>query len=332
MSACKIVCSTGPIAIMVSNETSTSDLVMGSSPTSFILADSTLRVLIAVAIIVLAVMVIRAVIYKKELHEGLHKYHYWFVANLMVCDIVTAITVNPLYITLYVAKMSASVLYTVHCGYSLAVIYIAPISSGFMVVNLAIDAALAVTYPFRYKVIMNKRKAVIMVAIAWLLGAAFTLPISASPLLDVEVDDLQLCPHDLTAFLALPVVRLATAIAIIALNIYLCWVTINVTMKHRCLVGVAGRNTNTKKSLRKQIKKYKAAIGPCVTLLLIIVTDGILRVIRIVLVVVAINKGFIHDDAFKLIFNLATWMEFIIHPMVYGLMLRKICRVLFCKK
>lgn len=332
MSVCKIeCCSTAPMKIMANNETSTSDLVMISSSTSFILADSVLRVLIAVAIIALAIMVIRAVIYKKDLREGLHKYHYWFVANLMVCDIITAITVNPLYIALHVAKFFASDSYTVHCGYSLAVLYIAPISTGFMVVNLAIDMALAVTYPFRYMVIMNMRKAIAMVAFAWLLGATFTLPISASPVLDVEVDDLQLCPNDFTAFLALPIVRLATAVAIIALNIYLCLVTIKITVKHRRLVEVAGRNTSTKKSLKKQIKKYKAAVRPCVTLLAIIVCDGILRVVRIVLAVIAINIGFIDNYAFKLIFVLATWMEFIIHPMAYGLMLRKFYHVIFCR-
>jgi len=317
---------------MVNNETSTSDLVKVSSSTSFILADSTMRVLIGAIIIVLAIMVIRAVIYNKDLHEGLHKYHYWFVANLMVCDIVIAITVTPLYIALYIAKLFGSDSYTVHCGYSMAALYIAPTASGFMVVNLAIDMALAVTYPFRYMAIMNMRKAITMVALAWLLGAAFTLPMSFSPVLDVEVDDLQLCPRDLTALLALPAVRLVTAAAIISLNIYLCWSTIKVTLKRKRLVEVAGRNTNTKKSLREQIRKYKAAIHPCVTLLLIIVTDGILRVARIVLAVLATNNGFIDDDAFKVIFTMATWMEYIIHPMAYGLMLRKVVHVILCKK
>ena len=315
---------------MTTNTTSIIDSVMGSSSQSFILADSTVRIIIVLVIIKLATVVISTIINKKDLHEGLHKYHYWFVANLMVCDIITAITINPTYIALYAAKLFSSSSHKVHCGYLLAFLYIAPVSSGFMVVNLAIDEALAVTYPFRYKVIMNKRKAIAMVAIAWLLGAAFTLPLSASPLLDVEVDDLQMCPNNLAALLALPIIRFATAIAIIILNIYLCSIVIKVTVKHRRLIEVAGRDTRTKKSLNKQIKKYKAAIGPCVTLLLIIVADGILRVARIVLIVIAINNGLVHDDVFRLIFTLATWMEYIIHPMVYGFMLRKVYRM--CKK
>jgi len=291
------------------------------------IAHSLVSLMVLFAVTVPAFMVVATVIR----NNSLYKYHYWFVANLMACDIITAITVNPLYIALYVAKLFASDSYTVHCGYSLAVLYIAPISTGFMVVNLAIDMALAVTYPFKYMVIMNMRKAIAMVGFAWLLGAVFTLPISASPVLDVEVDDLQLCPTDFTAFLALPIIRLATAIAIIVLNIYLCLVTIKVTVKHRRLVEVAGRNTSTKKSLKKQIKKYKAAVRPCVTLLAIIVCDGILRVVRIVLAVIAINIGFIDNDIFKLIFVLATWMEFIIHPMAYGLMLRKFYHAIFCR-
>ena len=69
---------------------------------------------------------------------------------------------------------------------ALGTIYIPPVCSGFMVVNSAIDAALATTFPLDYENIMTKTKAVIMVIAAWIMAASLTLPLTANPELDVK--------------------------------------------------------------------------------------------------------------------------------------------------
>ncbi len=128
---------------------------------TFMVTESIIRLIIIAAITIPAVMVIAVIIRKKELH----KYHYWFVINLMICNIITALVINPFYMVLYSIKLFSTAKASVHCGYVFAFLFIAPISSGFMVLNLAIDAVLAITYPLKYEDLMTKTKAIMMVAI-----------------------------------------------------------------------------------------------------------------------------------------------------------------------
>lgn len=293
----------------------------------FITADSILRLIIITAITIPAAMVIAVVIWKKELH----KYHYWFVINLMICDIVTAITINPFYIVLYLIKLFGTTKALVHCGYTFAFLYIAPLCSGFMVLNLAIDAVLAITYPLKYDTLMTKTKAIIMVAIAWILAASLTLPLIASPDLDVVVDNLSSCPFNIGAFLVLPIIRIFIATSIIGFTIYLYWKLFRIRQKLKCLVEVSAREpSSTTQNLKARMKKYRSFARLSITLLLIIVIDGLLRVLRVIIGILASQNDFLNDNFFRLFFSLATWAEYINHPVVYGLMLREVYQV-FCK-
>ena len=106
------------------------------------------------------------------------------------------------------------------CNVTLGIIYIPPVCGRFMLLNLIIDAALAISYPLDYENIMSKTKAVTMVVIAWISAGCLTLPLMANPELDITVDDLSLCPYNISVFLVLPIVRLLTAFAIIGM--YTC--------------------------------------------------------------------------------------------------------------
>lgn len=290
--------------------------------------DSVMRLAIIAVITIPAVMVIGVIIYKKELH----KYHYWFVANLMVCDVVTALTINPSYIILYLIKIFATTKVTVHCGRMFGFLYIAPISSGLMVVNLAIDAFLSIKYPLKYQNLMTKSKAIIMVIIAWMLAASLTLPLIFSPTLNVETEDLSSCPHNITAFLVLPVIRVILAIAIIGFNIYLYWKVFKTKQTLRCLVEVSATKYSIKtQNLKARMKKYMSFARLSTTLLLIIVIDGVLRVLRVMSAIIAEQNDLVDNYTFKLFFSLATWAEYINHPVVYGLMMREVYQTVLCQ-
>ena len=296
--------------------------------TAYMLTDSVLRLITMAAVTIPAVTVIAVIIHKKTLH----KFHYWFVINLMICDIITALTINPFYIALYLIKLFSTAKLSVHCGYMFAFLYIAPISSGFMVLNLTIDAVLAITYPLKYGDLMTKNKVVIMVAIAWMLAASLTLPLIASPNLDVEVDDLSSCPYTISGLLVLPFVRIVMAIAIIGFNIYLYWRFFKARQKLKCLVEVSTEECSSKtKNLKARMKKYKLFARLSITLLLIMVVDGLLRVLRVISSIIAVEHDFVNDLSFMLFFSLATWAEYINHPVVYGLMLREVYQSVFCK-
>ena len=295
---------------------------------TFIVIHSVICLIVVAAVTIPASVVIGVIIHKKELH----KYHYWFVVNLMISNIITALTVNPVYLVLYLIKLFSTTKASINCGYALAFLYIAPISSAFMVLNLAIDAVLAITYPLKYEKLMTKTKAILMVVIAWMLAASFTLPLVASPELDVEVDDFSLCPNRVNIFLALPVVRVGMAVMIIGINIYLYWKVFKAKQKLKCLVEVSTREcSSTTKDLRARMKKYKSFVRLSVTLLLIVVVDGLLRILRVMAAIVATENDVIDNNVFKILFNLATWIEYINHPVVYGLMLREVYKTVFCK-
>ena len=295
---------------------------------SYLLADSIMRLIIVAAITIPAVMVITVIIRKTKLH----KFHYWFVINLMICDVITALVINPFYVVPYLVKLFSNAKLMMHCGYVFAFLYIAPISSGLMVLNLTVDAVLAIAFPLRYEDLMTKTKAIVMVAMAWMLAASLTLPLIASPELDVTVDNLSLCPYNIEAFLVLPMVRIVMAVAIIGFNIYLYWKLFKTRQQLKCLIEVSTRESNSKTlMIRSQMKKYKLFTRLSVTLLLIIVVDGLLRILRVISVIIASQNDFIGNEYFRLFFNLATWAEYINHPVVYGLMLREVYQSVFCK-
>ena len=294
--------------------------------TAFYLASSLVLFIAIIAITTPATAVIITIVRKRDLH----KYHYWFVANLMVCDILTAICYAPLHITLNLLKALKIARVFVSCNVVFGITYIPPVCSSFMVVNSAIDAALAITFPLKYENIMTKAKAIIMVVFAWIISASITLPLIASPELDEKVDDLHSCQHTISALLVLPFVRFFTAFTIIGFNIYLYWLTFRAKVKLKSLVIDSHNPDDAVNSLQTLMKKYKSLVRLSVTLLLIIIVDGVLRIIRLILAVTAVKYDFHDSNVFLLIFFIATWVEYINHPVAYGLMLRQVRQGICC--
>ena len=308
------------------NVSGTEDPSLGERSTAFYLASSLISFIVTFAIMIPATAVIFTIVRNRDLH----KYHYWFVANLMVCDILRALGYAPLFITLNLLKVLKIAKVNVSCNVVYGTIYIPPVCSGFMVINSAIDAALAITFPLDYENIMTKTKAVIMVIVAWIMAASFNLPLIASPELDTKEDDLSSCPYAFSAFMVINVIRIITAFAIIGFNIYLYWSTFRAKLKLKSLVTDCSRPDDRVNSLRALIKKYKSLVRLSITLLLIIVIDGVLRVIRIILIVIATYYGFIDSSVFYVIISVTIWVEHINHPVVYGLMLREMRQGICC--
>ena len=292
------------------NASGADDIPIGDRSSAFYLCSALVSFIAILAITVPATVVIITIAYKRDLH----RYHYWFVVNLMVYDILSVLSVAPFHIALDLLKLLKVGKAMISCNVLFGIFYIPPVCSGFMVVNLAIDAALAITFPLKYENIMTKPKAVTMVVIAWVLAAFFTLPLLVSPELDEEVNDVYSCPYDIGTFLVLPVVRIFTAFTIIGFNIYLYWSTFKIKLKQKNLV----MDFYTPQSMANAwMKKYKSYVRLSVTLLLIII-------VRLVLAVIADYHGFSDNSVYSLIFLVAIWAEYVNHPVVYGLMLREV--------
>lgn len=285
----------------------------------YLLASLLVQLIGSVAIIVPATVVIATIIYQKLFCKP----HYCFVFSLMVCDIIIALTFALLHSFLYVYNQFAPVKATVSC-YVESFFYIAPVASGFMVVNLTIDATLAVTYPLTYKKLMTKTKVFVLCLLAWLLAASLTLPSLSNPSLDVEVVDLCLCPHTLTLHIPFLIGRFVTGVLVVVLSTYLYWSVYKAKRKFNYLTG----NDSTSQSL---VVKLKKNIRFSITLLLIVTVDCSLRILQPAMSVILMYFDLMEMPTGTVILVSMSWVEYIDHPVVYGLMLHDVYKSLCCK-
>lgn len=285
----------------------------------YLLALLLVQLMGSAAVIVPAVVVIATIISRRLLSKS----HYGFVVCLMICDIITVLPFSLFHSALYLYSYFTSTKATVSC-YLLSFFYIAPVASGFMVVNLTIDAALAMTYPLKYRKWMTRTKVIALSILAWILAAFLTLPSLASSSLDEEVEDLHICPPTVTPFLPLLVGRFTTAVLVIVLSAYLYWSAYKTKKKIKCLTR---RNSNNQSLIVKLQKNTRLSI----TLLLIVTVDCILRIARPVMSIVVGYVGFYETPAFLVVLAGTSWVEFINHPVVYGLMLHDVYHSLCCK-
>ena len=285
----------------------------------YLLALLLVQLIGSAAVTVPAVVVIATIISRKLLSKS----HYGFVVSLMICDIITVLPFPLLHTASYLYSHFTSTKAMVSC-YLLSFLYIAPVASGFMVVNLTIDAALAMTYPLKYRKWMTKTKVIALSVLAWVLAASLSLPSLASSSLDKEVEDLHICPPTVSPFLPLLVGRFTTAILVIVLSAYLYWSAYKTKRKIKCLTR---RNSTTQSLIVKLQKNTRLSI----TLLLIVTVDCILRIARPAMSLTVGYMGFYESPAFLVVLAGTSWMEFINHPVVYGLMLHDVYHSLCCK-
>jgi len=290
-------------------------------PFYFLLASLLVKLVGAICVIIPAMVVLGTIACKKNLH----KYHYGFVASLMICDIISAMGFSVVHIVIFISNYYFNLELMISCS-SPGYLYIAPVASGLQVVNLAIDAILVLKNPFHYKKIMTKTKMIIMIGTAWVIAAAVSLPVLIFPQLDILVEDIAMCPYILLPFLPLLACRYITAVLVVGLSFYLYWLTFQAKKKLNILKYQKNDGNNTK-SLMSMIKKYTRF---SVTLLLIVIVDGLLRIIHPALLTIAGYLGFYNDPAFVIFTWTLSWLEFINHPVVYGLMLRGVYANMCC--
>lgn len=297
------------------------DTAVTTSSHPYVLAFLLVQLIGSIAITVPAVVVVATIVYQKLLSRS----HYGFVVVLMICDIVTALSFSLLHSTLYLYNwFTTTAKATISC-YLQGVLYLAPVASGFMVVNLAIDASIAMTYPLKYKEMMTKSKVVALSVLAWVLAASLTLPSTlTSPSLDVGVEDLNLCPPVVAPFIPLLVGRFTTALLVIVLSAYLYWSAYKTKRKIKHLTG-------RDDSSRSLIVKLKKNVRLSITLLLIVIVDCILRISRPAISIIAGYVGLFEFPAFLVILAGISWLEFVNHPVIYGLMLHDVYQSLCCK-
>ena len=107
------------------NASGADDIPIGDRSSAFYLSSALVPFIAILAITVPATVVIITIAYKRDLH----RYHYWFVANLMVCDILSVLSVAPFHIALDLLKLLKVGKAMISCNVLFGIFYIPPVCS-----------------------------------------------------------------------------------------------------------------------------------------------------------------------------------------------------------
>ncbi|XP_065887802.1 muscarinic acetylcholine receptor M3-like [Dysidea avara] len=126
--------------------------------------------LMGIAEILFAALVIVAIVKARELR----RMQYFFIANLMICDIGSSITVNFLVTCTVINSLINENSKGVSCK-AIDFLYF-PFTASFLMVTVVIfDRFLHIKEPFRYREIMTKKLAVALVALSWIIAMLLCL-------------------------------------------------------------------------------------------------------------------------------------------------------------
>ena len=177
-------------------------------------------ILIMVLIVVTpAVMVIRVICTTKELHTK----YYFFVANMLVTNIINIIiegVVQYVIIILYLCELDSDSTSIILKRFILPLPITLRFVSILLLITLAIDRVVVIASPYRHRYIMTKKTVAGLLATVWGLSAILTVTITIVVPVDIvwplAVIDFQ---FTVTPFFVLA--HLTSAIFIIAANVYL---------------------------------------------------------------------------------------------------------------
>lgn len=163
--------------------------------------------------VLFATLLLMAIIINKSLHRT----QYFFIANLMICDLISSFTVNFMVTGITINSLIDRTSQGANC-ILVDTLYFPFTTSFIMVTVLIFDRFLLVVSPFRYRTIMTNKVAVALVAGCWIIG----ILLSSYTLFDPEHKGLYtrngFCPTNtiLSRILSIVIPNvLATSLAII---------------------------------------------------------------------------------------------------------------------
>jgi len=126
--------------------------------------------LMGIAEILFATLVIVAIAKSRELH----RMQYFFIANLMICDIGSSFSVNFVVTCTVINSLINADSKGVSCQ-AVDFLYF-PFTASFLMVTVVIfDRFLHIKEPFRYREIMTKKLAVVLVILSWIIAVLLCL-------------------------------------------------------------------------------------------------------------------------------------------------------------
>lgn len=153
----------------MSNSTNSSNGTATEQSDELLFADLILPLVVwtgmGIGEVILATLVLVAII----INKNLHRIQFFLIANLMICDLVSSVTVNFMVTGITISSLIDSNSQGANCRL-VDVLYFPFTTSFIMVTVLIFDRFITVVYPFRYRSIITDKVAVALVVASWLIG------------------------------------------------------------------------------------------------------------------------------------------------------------------
>ena len=278
--------------------------------------------MVTIVVITPAVMVINVISWTKELHTK----YYFFVVNLLATNIgsitVRSILQYLIMIMYLIGKNSKatgvalkwSVLFVVTNFHLMTVM---------LPITLAVERMIVISFPYHHRSIMTTKRAIGILATMWGLSAILAIIITIVVPVDI-VWPLALVDWDVIYLPFIYTIRLTSAIFIVAANLFLLYkVTIsNRKAKENQRLG----NEEQAKRSNKLLQLFRSQSKATTTLLLMggidVIANMMIPFLHVIVSVFVEPSKKVYVEQFFL-YPLKSFL-LLIHPLVYGLYMKKI--------
>ena len=249
-----------------------------------------------------------------SLQPRLNNFRYWFIANLLVCNVLVSVLFLPAAIDT-AGHMLKDQIYSIQFVISFAAIPSVACSLISCVIFTDIFCFLFIS---NYQDFLTARRAAVMMSVAWGLSCGVVTVLSIWRTTNSSGDHFILF---ITCVISL-VMKIIIAIAAVCLNVILFyyWSKVNIRLQAEVLNVPTADN---KCHLRKQIDIF-VKVESCIKPFFAFFSNSLFNVaMQIVKVVIAsYTNGFYNTPIPFIIFIILTWMECIFCVLAYSISLR----------
>ena len=279
------------------------------------------------AIIIPAVSVIRIILTT----EKLHTIYYLFVINLLATDVLNTLKMGfeVILVCLYLFGINADstvsfIIYTILC--------IPRIAARLSFINLAIDRAVAIAFPYRHKSIMTYKRAYVMLTLTWIISSIMSFVIYLPEPFTFLGSFGIYTPVEkpigrVILFVSLLVL---STILIVCVNVYL-YVQINKS-KQTLEENMRTHGTDGNiEQLKRTNHKFQKQVKITLPLLALGGVDGIINLLTMITLIVSNRlSGSISVYSFQFVVYPLLCIQLMSHSLLYGIYMKDIRRKL-CK-
>jgi len=270
------------------------------------------------------------VVFTIKTTRKLHKPHNIFVANLMIADITSVMLISVQtsimmigyatglgdFISCRVYRFLLLPVFVLYCTYLM----------------IAVNQAIAIAFPFKYRKIMKRHIVIGSIAAAWLVAILlYSHVFFEASYSYTKVAQYGTCLSSnrtiVFALLTFMLPNVASSLSVLAINIYLCLKAYQVQKQMREESRLSGTTSNEVNNLKKKQATIKTHLKPMITLLVVVLgSSGIVLLFPLLYFPVKIlTTSTVYEDMMKYVItpNFG-YLVIFFNPFVYGLYYKQV--------